>query len=77
MAVEECAEFQKALLKYLRYAEYATTDELKKLCDDVISEAADVQLTKDQVCMMFGSSGKWESKKLDRLAHMLAQNDAR
>ena len=71
VAAEECAELAQALLKYTRRD--GTVAEIEAAYH-VREEMADVQIMLDQLYILFGKPRDWERRKLERLAHRLAQD---
>lgn len=63
MAIEECAELQKALLKYRRKERAgATNEEITKLKADIVDELADVSIMVEQMKIVYGCHGEVEDK---------------
>jgi hypothetical protein len=72
--IEEMSELTKAILKY-RHAE--NESEKQAIHDNVIEEIADVQITLNQMKIVFGDTQSQEEYKLNRLwARMEAKNEA-
>ena len=53
MAIEEMSELTKALLKYRRGCPSETVNDLQRMGENIIEEAADVLITVAQVIMMY------------------------
>lgn len=53
MAIEEMSELTKALLKYRRGCPSETVNNLQRMGENIIEEAADVLITVAQVIMMY------------------------
>jgi hypothetical protein len=70
MCIEEMSELMKALMKYCRYKE-EITDVQNMLTYDVLEEIADVQITLDQMRIIFGSTIAIEEQKIGRLRERL------
>lgn len=73
MAIEECSELIKALLKRRRYQSAKLVQDCvcRALDHDIQNEVADVQIMLDQLKMIFGPTLIEEDAKLTRLADRL------
>lgn len=69
IAVEELAELQKALLKFLRYGETEVT--LLNLSE----ERADVDIMLRQLDVIFGDNTEMEIQKLERLEEKVRRGE--
>ena len=70
MMIEEMAELTKALLKYRRaYGQPETV--LGLLVENILEEMADVEIVMLQMHMIFGETGGYAIKKLERLDRRL------
>ncbi len=74
MCIEECAELQKALLKYRRKKKgYSSDDEVKKAKENIIDELADVCVMVEQMKIVYGYEAVEErigfkiDRQMDRL----------
>lgn len=70
MMIEEMSELTKALLKYRR-AYGRPKEELDALVEDILEEMADVEIVLLQMRMIFGETGGYALKKLERLDRRL------
>lgn len=70
MAIEEMAELTHALLQYLNRA--ATSDEYTAAMEKIREEKADVYIMLAQMDLIFGDSGEWIEKKMERLEGMVS-----
>ena len=71
MAVEEMSELTKAICKFWRTEEGTT--ERDQAVENIIEEAADVQIMLDQLRILFGSTKDAEMVKLSRLRKRLTR----
>lgn len=64
MTIEECSELIKALLKYRRKSNSAssTGDELMELRETIIDEIADTKIMLVQMEILFGCTGEVENR---------------
>lgn len=76
MAIEECSELIKALLKYRRKSksDSATGEEMAELREAIIDEIADTKIMLAQMEILFGCAGEVEThikrkikRQIDRL----------
>lgn len=80
MALEEMSELMKELLKYIRVADYALTEEGRKKIDkakeNIKEEIADIYCTIDQLKIMFGAEDidRIVNEKIDRSYERLNKN---
>nr|DAO36696.1 MAG TPA: nucleoside triphosphate pyrophosphohydrolase [Caudoviricetes sp.] len=68
MAIEEMSELTKALLKYRRAADCATT---VKSGDNIREEMEDVRIMLAQLDCIYGRSPQWAEKKLAHLKELV------
>lgn len=69
MAVEEMSELQKAILKYLRCLNFGRGD-LESCVNALIEETADVEITLEQLKMIFSCSTRVEEAKAQKLSRL-------
>lgn len=75
MCIEECAELQKALLKYRRetHKGFPDTEKVKKAKEAIIDELADVSVMVEQIKIIYGYEAVEErigfkiNRQMDRL----------
>jgi NTP pyrophosphatase (non-canonical NTP hydrolase) len=67
VAIEELAELQQALTKYLRNLHVDGTGNLNDIREHIREEIADVNIMVNQMEMMFGDTGDIQEAKLQRL----------
>ena len=83
MTLEEMSELMKELLKYIRVAEYALTDEgrakIEKAKQAIKEEIADIYCTVDQLKIMFGADeiDKIVDEKIARSTKILKELKAK
>lgn len=75
VAIEELSELQKALCKYLRFAERYDGDdpELGVMVNNIREEMADVSIMLSQLELIFGDVTDREIWKLERLERRLEE----
>lgn len=75
VAIEELSELQKALCKYLRFADRYDGDNpgLGVLVNSIREEMADVSIMLSQMELIFGDPTDWEIRKLERLERRLGE----
>lgn len=74
MAIEEMSELTKALLKYRRGCPSETVNDLQRMGENIIEEAADVLITVAQVIMMYDCDNEIQAAvdlKVNRLRDRL------
>ena len=69
MAVEEMSELQKVILKYLRCLNFGQGD-LESCVNALIEETADVEITLEQLKMIFSCSTRVEEAKAQKLSRL-------
>ena len=67
VAIEEMAELQKALTKWLRYLHELSEGNLNDIRAGIREEIADVSIMLNQLELMFGDTGEIQEQKLQRL----------
>ena len=72
VAIEELAELQQALTKYLRNLHVDGTGNLNDIREHIREEIADVNIMVNQMEMMFGDTGDIQEAKLQRLYGLVA-----
>lgn len=73
MTIEEMSELTKAICKIWRTD--PGSPEEAKAAQNILEEAADVQIMLDQIRIMFGSTEQIEAQKVDRLRFRLDEYD--
>lgn len=69
MAVEKMSKLQKAILKYLRCLNFGQGD-LESCVNALIEETADVEITLEQLKMIFSCSTRVEEAKAQKLSRL-------
>ena len=81
MAIEECSELQKALLKYRRKAKTNPgKEELKKLKADIVDELADVSIMVEQIKCIFNCHMEVENEieyKINRQMQRIKEDNSK
>lgn len=72
VAIEELAELQQALTKYLRNLHVDGTGNLNDIREHIREEIADVSIMVTQLELMFGDTGDIQEAKLQRLYGLVA-----
>lgn len=67
VAIEELAELQQALCKWLRSIYCADQGPRRELMEHIREELADVSIMLNQLELMFGDTGEIQEQKLQRL----------
>lgn len=67
VAIEEMAELQKALTKWLRYTQLHSEGNLNDIRASIREEIADVSIMLNQLELMFGDTGDIQEQKLQRM----------
>ena len=72
VAIEELAELQQALTKYLRFLKVDSTGNLNDVRAHIREEIADVNIMVTQMELMFGDTSDIQEAKLQRLYGLVA-----
>lgn len=71
VAIEEMAELQKALTKWLRYTQLHSEGNLNDIRASIREEIADVSIMLNQLELMFGDTGDIQEQKLQRMFRLV------
>lgn len=72
VAIEELAELQQALTKWLRYVKVVSEGNLNDIRKHIREEIADVNIVLNQMELAFGDTGDIQEQKLQRLYDLVA-----
>ncbi len=71
VAIEEMAELQKALTKWLRYTQLHSEGNLNDIRESIREEIADASIMLNQLELMFGDTGDIQEQKLQRMYELV------